>query len=152
MQSRNFIQYEGNLAQTRANRGIDGVTRKWQVVTNPHILAERRRRMVTRRARRLSRILSVVTAGILVGGLVMQISMMMMLNAQSKAQDELYAEIKALQTSKRTVQIGIANLSTDDRIEKAARALGFDDPQDSQMRALGVTLNSRNMQLASAQP
>ena len=149
MQSRNFIQYEGNLAEERANTGA---TRKWQVVTNPRILAERRRRMVTRRARRLSRILSVATAAVFVCGLIMQISMMMALNAQSKAQDELYAEIQSLQVHKRTVQIGIGNLSNAGRIEREAKALGYDFPQDSQLRALGVHLTGQNMQIASAQP
>ena len=149
MQSRNFIQYEGNLAEKRADTGA---TRKWQVITNPRILAERKRMMVTRRARRLSRILSWVTAVIFVCGLVMQISMMMALNAQSKAQDELYAEIQSLQSRKRNVQIGMGNLSGVGRLEREAERLGFVYPQDSQLRALGVRLTGQSMQIASAQP
>ena len=149
MQSRNFIQYEGNLAEKRADTGT---TRKWQVITNPRILAERKRTMVTRRARRLSRILSWVTAVIFVCGLVMQISMMMALNAQSKAQDELYAEIQSLQSRKRNVQIGMGNLSGVGRLEREAERLGFVYPQDSQLRALGVRLTGQSMQIASAQP
>ena len=149
MQSRNFIQYEGNLAEKRADTGA---TRKWQVITDPRILAERKRTMVTRRARRLSRILSWVTAVIFVCGLVMQISMMMALNAQSKAQDELYAEIQSLQSRKRNVQIGMGNLSGVGRLEREAERLGFVYPQDSQLRALGVRLTGQSMQIASAQP
>ena len=150
MQSRNFIQYEGGRIRT-GTAGDREATQKWRVVVNPRILEERRRKMVTRRARRLSRVLSVVTACILVGGLVMQISMMMALNAQSKRQSELYAEIQSLQNRKRTAQTSIENLSQLGRVEQGAQKLGLIYPQDSQLRAIGVRLSGSNTQFASAE-
>ena len=150
MQSRDFIQYESN--QARANADVFEATQKWRVVTNPRLRAENRRRTVSRRARRMSRILSIVTAAIFACGLIMQITIMVAMNAQSKRQDELYAEIQMLQARKRSAQVSVANLADLGRIEQGAEKLGFVYPSDGQIRALGMRLSGSETQFASANP
>lgn len=150
MQSRSYIQYDGNRERTGAARREE--TREWRVVVNPQAERERRRTLVTRRARRLSHALSGVACGILVAGLLLQITMSVALNAQSKRQSELYAEIQSLQSRKRMEQTSIQNLSQIGRIEQEASRLGMIYPQDSQLRVLSIRLPEESTQLAAANP
>ena len=150
MQRQSFIQYDSNRGSATAADRAD--TRQWRVVVNPQIEHERRRNQVTRRARRLSRVLCAVACGILATGLVAQITMSVALNAQSKRQSELYGQIQSLQSRKYMEQVSIENLSQVGRIEQEAQKLGMVYPQDDQLRALFIQLPGETTQLADAQP
>ena len=152
MQRRSYIQYDSNRGGSAALAREE--TRQWQVIENPYSQAavQRRRTAVTRRARRLSRALCVAACGILVTGMVAQITMSVALKAQSKRQSELYAQIQTLQRNTDVKKETISNLSADGRIEQEAQKLGMVFPQEGQLRALSVLLPAEGTQMADAQP
>lgn len=96
----------------------------------------RPRKADARREKVISRILLVAAAVVLFSGLVLQISLRVQINAQSKELERVNSEIELLKANAQNLDLCIENLYNDDKITERAHQLGMSEPREDQLRRI----------------
>ena len=98
----------------------------------------------TRREAAWSRALLVVAAVVLFTGLLVQITMLSRICAQSKQASALEREIVELNASAENLELSINQYHNLESIAVRARQLGMDQPNETQIRVVNVVRSNEN--------